>query len=160
MPYALLNSTRSVALISNTKFLEKTINTLNTYPPVEQKTCSGGGGWSNDPKVWGRHLWYYLHTCAMNYPENPTPTDKKEMEEWLKTLPVTLPCRNCSKHYRSYIEENASRLPEICSTRENLFNFLVDIHNKVNARTDKEEMSYDDARKLYGGNNTCSTCQA
>jgi hypothetical protein len=120
----------------------------------DNETCSMNGNgvcskWKNDPKLWGPHLWAYLHYSAMNYPENPSRKEIDEMINWLCSLPVTIPCDNCSKHYRGYIEKNKNNLPVICSNKDTLFNFLVDIHNKVNERNGKPIMSYEDARKLY-----------
>ncbi len=107
------------------------------------------GGWTKDPKLWGPHLWAYLHYSASNYPEKPTESEIQEMMSWLSCLPVTIPCSDCSRHYKNYIEQNRSNLPAICSTKDNLFKFLVDIHNKVNERYGKPRMSYEEAWKLY-----------
>lgn len=112
-------------------------------------TASTPKGWTKDPKLWGPHLWAYLHYSASNYPEKPTESQIQEMMNWLTCLPVTIPCSDCSRHYKKYIEQNRSNLPAICSTKDNLFKFLVDIHNKVNERYGKPRMSYEEAWKLY-----------
>lgn len=105
--------------------------------------------WSKDPLQWGPHLWMYMHFAAANYPDNPTEQDIKEMIEWLCSLPVTIPCDSCRKHFRRYIEKSKHQLPYICKDKQKLFNFLVDIHNKVNERNQKPILNYDEARKIY-----------
>lgn len=105
--------------------------------------------WSKDPLQWGPHLWMYMHFAAANYPEQPTERDVQEMINWLCSLPVTIPCDSCRTHFRRYIEKSKPRLPEICSDKERLFNFLVDIHNKVNERNQKPIMSYEEAKQIY-----------
>jgi hypothetical protein len=114
---------------------------MSTLHPSPQAT--------SDPKVWGPHLWAYLHYSAANYSDHPTPAERKEMKNWLCSLPVTIPCDNCSRHYRKYITKNKHKLDEICSDKNKLFNFLVDIHNKVNERNGKRIMSYEEALQLY-----------
>jgi hypothetical protein len=152
----------------NQKFLTSDISKLYEYPQYpplfEYPKLDKGGSdsskcslnekgvckdWKNDPSLWGPHLWAYMHYSAANYPEKPSKENIDEMVDWLCSLPVTIPCANCSTHYRKYIEQNKSNLKNICGNKTSLFNFLVDIHNKVNVRNGKSEMSYDDAWKLY-----------
>lgn len=105
--------------------------------------------YSNNPVEWGPYLWYYLHTIAANYPKNPSAKQREGMKKWLCSLKWTIPCKNCSVHYGGYINKHRPHLDYICNSRENLFEFLHDIHNKVNKRTNKPEMSLDEAKKQY-----------
>ena len=111
----------------------------------------------SNPMLWGSNLWRYMHYAAINYPKNPTNDQIQEMENWLCSLAGTIPCKNCSKHYRGYIEKSKPRLHDICSNKDSLFNFLVDLHNKVNVRTGKPEISYEEARNLYDSEG-CTSC--
>jgi hypothetical protein len=113
---------------------------------------------SKDPTNWGPHLWYYLHTSAANYPENPSPEQQHNMKQWLITLSTTIPCTNCSGHYSSYINKHRNKLDDICSDKHKLFDFLVDCHNQVNIRNKKPHVSYEEARKIFPVSNSCSTC--
>jgi len=114
---------------------------IHHQEPSEMKT--------NDPNVWGPHLWRYMHYSAANYPRNPSEQQIQDMMTWLKTLTVTLPCNSCKEHYGRYIQNNNAHLREICSSRDKLFNFFVDIHNKVNQRKNKPILSYEEARMIY-----------
>ena len=105
--------------------------------------------YSNDPSSWGSHTWRMLHTCAVNYPQSPDHDTISTMVSYLRSLFIIIPCKNCSDHYKSYIDANEYRLYSICSSRESLFNFIVDIHNWVNTRLGKSEFSYAQARSLY-----------
>ena len=135
---------QTVAITDNTKF----INIRELQNKQQNKICDTKS-LTSDPKIWGPILWSYLHYSAINYPEHPTKQQVKEMKDWLCSLPTTIPCKNCSQHYRKYIEQNREQLDKICSCRDHLFNFLVDIHNKVNKRNGKKELTYDEARKIY-----------
>lgn len=125
---------------------EMPIPTADKSSLCKDETCRE---WEKDPKIWGPHLWMYMHYAAANYPKYPTENDINEMVEWLCTLPVTIPCQNCRFHYKKYIDKEKPRLREICSRRDTLFNFLVDVHNKVNERNNKKIISYEEARELY-----------
>lgn len=129
------------------------------YNPEFAKVCGDGCMltkeeeyelWSRDPRRWGPHLWSYMHYAAANYPDKPTPKEIHAMMDWLCALPVTIPCDSCKSHYAKYIERHKPILHDICSSRDSLFKFLVDIHNKVNKRNNKPEMTYDQAVHLFG----------
>jgi hypothetical protein len=44
-----------------------------------------------DPKVWGPHYWFFLHTLAMTYPHHPNAVTKKKYYEFVQNLPLFLP---------------------------------------------------------------------
>jgi len=155
--------------LSNTKFIPPavlpSIMFANVIPEkiLEKEAASHSGGgtcssmspdgvcseWKRDPTLWGPHLWAYLHFSASNYPDKPSGEQIEEMKQWLCSLPVTIPCSSCSQHYKAYIDARRGDLDVVCGSRNTLFKFLVDIHNKVNERNGKTEMSYADAWKLY-----------
>ena len=105
--------------------------------------------YSRNPDNWGPHLWFYLHNCSANYPMNPDQETKEAMISYLLSLGYTIPCKECSIHYKRMIDSYKYKLPEICSSRERLFNFIVDLHNQVNVRTNKPIMNIENARKMY-----------
>ncbi len=105
--------------------------------------------WTNDPDQWGPHLWYYLHTSAMNYPIHPSKAQQTGMKNWLCSLKWTIPCENCSSHYGEYIDKHKHKLNQVCASREELFKFLVNIHNEVNKRNGKPTMTVEEAKKMY-----------
>ena len=39
-----------------------------------------------NPKIWGPHAWVFLHTITLNFPENPTPEQKKYYKDFLYFL--------------------------------------------------------------------------
>lgn len=102
-----------------------------------------------DPTLWGPHLWAYLHFSTANYPDKPSHEEIENMKAWLCSLYVTIPCDTCSQHYKKYIDNKKNELDDICSCREKLFRFMVDIHNKVNLRTGKPTITYEQAKQMY-----------
>lgn len=132
---------RGNANTDNTKFRKE----VSVTPIVEKPETFP----TADPTKWGPHLWSYLHYSAINYPIKPSKQQQKSMKQWLTCLSATIPCKNCSTHYNKYIQQHFKNLDVICASRDTLFNFLVDIHNKVNKRNGKREVGYDEARWLY-----------
>jgi hypothetical protein len=114
-------------------------------------SCSQGQMCSNmkDPALFGKHLWSYMHFMSSNYPNQPSKQQQQEMMTWLKCLSSTIPCPECSVHYRQYIDNEWHNLSDICSCKSKLFKFLVDLHNKVNKRLKKPEMNLNEAKKMY-----------
>ena len=135
---------RHNAVTNNAKFLPG--NPPSASPVRVPVTHERG---SADPTLWGPHLWAYLHYSAINYPIRPTQQQQQQMKNWLICLSSTIPCKNCSTHYSKYIRQHKQDLDIICSSRDTLFNFLVDIHNKVNKRNGKPEVSYKEARNIF-----------
>jgi hypothetical protein len=103
---------------------------------------------TSDPVQWGPHLWVYLHTVSANYPDQPTPEQQEGMKTWLRTLKWTIPCKKCATHYGRYMEE-CHDLDRICASKQTLFEFLVNIHNTVNRRTGKREVTVEEAKAMY-----------
>jgi len=87
-----------------------------------------------NPEIWGPHYWFFLHTAAMNYSATPTETlRKKYANEFLKlldTYPVT-----------PYLEN-----------RQSLIHWTHFIHNKVNAKLGKRELSLQESLEAYHAN--------
>ena len=44
-----------------------------------------------DPKVWGPHYWFVLHTIALTYPITPNDVCKKKYYDFIHNLPLFLP---------------------------------------------------------------------
>jgi hypothetical protein len=128
---------------NNSVPIEKETGDLNIKLEVNKYTNT------SSPKVWGPPLWFTLHNSASKYPMSPSAIVREKMKNIIIGLPVLLPCEVCKEHATAYIEKYFDQLDEICSTRDNLFKFFVDFHNKVNERHDKPLMTYETAYKLY-----------
>lgn len=103
------------------------------------------------PNVWGPSFWFTLHNGAINYPQNPSVMYKERMKSYIKGMQVMIPCEICADHATAHIEANWSKMDDIVSSRDKVFDFFVDFHNYVNKRYSKPIMSYQEARKLYSG---------
>jgi hypothetical protein len=146
---------KTVAINSNTNFFQPLHNpVVITQPDTNQRNIPKvpvaeppAQSLSANPKTWGPHLWFYLHTMANNYPQHPDSNRKNRMKNWISSLGGTIPCNNCSMHFDKYISN--ANLDKVCASRTDLQNFLVDIHNIVNSRTGKPTLSRSEASNLY-----------
>ncbi len=88
-------------------------------------------------QIWGPHLWIILHSMAERIGLKTLkrlPMEEKRL--WtilLSSLKFSLPCPLCKKHYTDYY--TSVPLPRI--TAENVREWLFNLHNSVNLRTDK-----------------------
>jgi hypothetical protein len=101
-----------------------------------------------NPIVWGESFWNVIHFITIAYPDTPTEEDKQNVKTFLKSLQHVLPCETCRNHFKS----NLITYPitdEVLSSRYNFISWAVTVHNEVNRRTGKPEMSVDEAINLY-----------
>jgi len=100
-----------------------------------------------DPNIWGPHGWQFLHSITLAYPEIPSVEDKNNHAIFFNNLKNILPCKKCKDHFAN----NLLELPieNYLDSKETLFNWLVDIHNRVNITNNKRTYSYDEVETLY-----------
>lgn len=102
-----------------------------------------------DPRIWGPCFWQYYHTMSLTYPLYPTQREQQKMKTYILSIPETLPCKICQEHARNYIHSRRCELPVIVSSGPNLFAFFVEMHNYVNQRKNKPEMTTSEALKYW-----------
>jgi hypothetical protein len=133
------------------------IQKLPPPPSVRDNQASVKMDWETvqgntaNPDIWGPAFWFTVHNGASKYPIKASPIVSERMKAFILGMPVMIPCQTCKEHATSFIEAKYADLDDICSTRQKVFGFFVDFHNKVNKRYNKPILSYDDAYKLYSG---------
>lgn len=88
---------------------------------------------------------------AAAMPNNPTPEDKKAVEDFLNSISKIYPCKICSKHFKEMLQEN----PIKYNTREELVFYLCGLHNNVNERLGKPIYECHQAFEIWGGDCGC-----
>jgi len=95
--------------------------------------------------VWGKCAWVLIHSIAVNYPEHPSSSEKKNVINFFTDLGDVLPCGYCRKHYR----ENLKILPINTDSKMDLVWWTIDLHNRVNQATGKKVLGRQEAlRKI------------
>tara|TARA_B100001123_G_C14517961_1_gene713134 strand:- start:45 stop:509 length:465 start_codon:yes stop_codon:yes gene_type:complete len=98
-----------------------------------------------NPELWGPKMWFYIHTLAINYPDNPSNEDRKHYYNFFYNIRYTLPCGSCRRNYNIHLNE----IPIKLDSKMHLFNWTVDMHNKVNELLGKPILSYSEAISIY-----------
>lgn len=91
--------------------------------------------------IWGKCAWVFIHSIAINYPKDPTPTEKENIIAFFHSLGDILPCRHCRKHYK----DNLKKVPIQAGSKMELLYWTIDIHNEVNKTTRKPVLSREEA---------------
>jgi hypothetical protein len=92
-----------------------------------------------DPKVWGPHYWFFLHTLAMTYPHHPNSVTKKKYYEFIQNLPLFLPVEEISSDFSKLIEKYP--ITPYLDNRDSFVRWMHFIHNKINERLEKPQIS-------------------
>jgi hypothetical protein len=100
-----------------------------------------------EPEVWGPSYWTTLHYMSSSYDNTPNLNIKSTMKNFIYSLPVFLPCKECQDHAFAFIK--LSNLDKAVENRKELFIFFYTFHNEVNKRLNKPLMKLSDALIKY-----------
>ena len=95
-----------------------------------------------DPKIWGPHYWFFIHTVAMTYPIRPNAVTKKKYYEFIQNLPLFIPIESISGEFSKLIDKYPV-MPYL-DNRESLIRWTHFIHNKINQKLEKPQISLSD----------------
>ncbi|XP_025190978.1 FAD-linked sulfhydryl oxidase ALR-like [Melanaphis sacchari] len=81
----------------------------------------------------GYHTWSLLHTIVAYYPDEPSPQQRKDIDNFFTLIGRLYPCETCARDFTKLL---ISRPPEIDS-QQSLSDWLCQIHNHVNQKLGK-----------------------
>lgn len=110
--------------------------------------------WVYVSNFWGPRLWYYMHRTAAEYKKTGVYTGNQiqSLVQWLTDVPLVLPCQKCKYWYRKYIiREDQNRFYTICSDPSLFFDYVLDMHNRINFKLNKPILPYtsEEAYEFY-----------
>ena len=100
-----------------------------------------------DPKVWGPHYWFFIHTVAMTYPVRPNAVTKKKYYELIQNLPLFIPVENMSGEFSKLLDKYP--VTPYLDNRESLIRWTHFIHNKINQKLEKPQISLNEFYVKY-----------
>tara|TARA_B100001093_G_scaffold514835_1_gene589798 strand:+ start:107 stop:538 length:432 start_codon:yes stop_codon:yes gene_type:complete len=100
-----------------------------------------------DPKIWGPHYWFVLHTIALNYPLYPNETIKKKYYDFIENLPLFIPQKDIGNMFSKMLDDYP--VTPYLDSRESLIKWLHYIHNKVNLSIGIPEKSLEESLNNY-----------
>ncbi len=92
-----------------------------------------------DPKVWGPHYWFFLHTVAMTYPHHPNAVTKKKYYEFVQNIPIFIPVEEISKEFEKLID--VYPVTPYLDNRDSFVRWMHFIHNKINEKLEKNPIT-------------------
>lgn len=95
-----------------------------------------------DPKIWGPHYWFFLHTVAMTYPHHPNAVTKKKYYEFIQNLPLFIPVEQISKEFEKLID--VYPITPYLDNRDSFTRWMHFIHNKINEKLEKPPITLND----------------
>lgn len=95
-----------------------------------------------DPKIWGPHYWFFLHTVAMTYPHHPNAVTKKKYYEFVQNLPLFIPVEEISKELEKMID--LYPITPYLDNRDSFVRWMHFIHNKINEKLEKPQITLND----------------
>lgn len=99
------------------------------------------------PHHWGSHAWSTLHYWTFGYPEVATAEEQENYKAFFEAFGRTIPCQSCRNHFKMLLKEYP---PENhMKSRTDLIRWGHFMHNQVNRRLRKPEMSEEDFVRLY-----------
>jgi hypothetical protein len=100
-----------------------------------------------DPKTWGPHYWFVLHTIAMTYPMNPTDVTKRKYYDFIQNLPLFLPIEEVGNKFSGYLDQYP--VTPYLYSRPSFVRWVHFIHNRVNKDLGKDETTLEESMTAY-----------
>lgn len=93
------------------------------------------------PEKFGPYFWATLHMACL------FATDREALETFIQAFADVLPCHHCQWHFKRLLQETP---PPAGGTDLQYFAWSVTVHNKVNERLKKRQVSLEEALELWG----------
>jgi hypothetical protein len=100
-----------------------------------------------DPKVWGPHMWFFLHTISMTYPVRPNAVTKKIYYEFIQNLPLFIPIEHMSTNFTKLLDQYP--VQPYLDNRETFIKWVWFIHNKINKKLEKPQITLNEFYVKY-----------
>jgi len=100
-----------------------------------------------DPKVWGPHYWFFLHTVAMCYPHRPNTITKKKYYEFIHNIPMFIPVETMATYFSQLLDQYP--VSPYLDSRDAFIRWMHFMHNKINQRLEKPNVSLSKFYELY-----------
>lgn len=100
-----------------------------------------------DSTIWGPHFWFFLHTIAMTYPNHPNEVNKKKYYDLIQNFYLFIPVEKISSDFKRLIDDYP--ITPYLDNRESFVRWIWFIHNKINQKLEKPEITLKQFYKQY-----------
>lgn len=105
---------------------------------------------SIDPSKWGPAFWTTLHTMSLQADANSDSVPA--FHAFMASLPQFLPCAKCKSHLQELLQS-------VPPPQANLFEWSVELHNRVSASIGKAKMSSAAAKEQLLSQSCTTSCE-
>jgi hypothetical protein len=95
-----------------------------------------------DPKIWGPHYWFFLHTISMSYPVHPNAVTKKKYYDFVQNIPLFIPVESMAGEFSKLLDQYP--VQPYLDNKESFIRWMWFIHNKINKKLEKPQISLND----------------
>jgi len=100
-----------------------------------------------DPKIWGPHYWFFLHTVAMSYPRTPNEVTRKKYYDFIQNFPLFIPIEDIGNTFSKLVDKYP--VTPYLDSRDSFTRWVHFIHNKINVALKLPELTMDQAMASY-----------
>ena len=100
-----------------------------------------------DPKIWGPHYWFFLHTIAMSYPVHPNAVTKKKYYDFVQNIPLFIPVEIMAGEFSKLLDKYP--VQPYLDNKESFIRWMWFIHNKINKKLEKPQISLNEFYVKY-----------
>ena len=100
-----------------------------------------------DPKIWGPHFWFVLHTIAITYPYTPNEVTKKKYYDFIQNLPLMIPVDEIGNTFSQFLDRYP--VTPYLDSRQSFTKWMHFIHNKINSAIGVPEMTMEESMTAY-----------
>ena len=106
----------------------------------------------------GPPLWRSLHAITFAYPETATTEQSQSAVAFFDALVPLFPCDKCRPHLAAELQRHPVK--DVAGGRDAFARWLVDLHNRVNARLGKPQWTFEAAAAEYSALGCGGDCSA
>ena len=100
-----------------------------------------------EPEIWGPHYWFFLHTVSESYPLHPTSVTKKKYYDLILNFPLFIPNQEIGNKFSQMLDKYP--VSPYLDSRDSFVRWVHFIHNRMNTKLGKEQMSMELALEKY-----------
>lgn len=100
-----------------------------------------------EPEIWGPHYWFFLHTVSESYPIHPTSVTKKKYYDLILNFPLFIPNQEIGNKFSQMLDKYP--VSPYLDSRDSFVRWVHFIHNRMNIKLGKEQMSMELALEKY-----------
>jgi len=98
-------------------------------------------------EIWGPHYWFFLHTVAESYPMYPNEVTKRKYYDLITNMPLFIPDSEMGDKFGRMLDKYP--VQPYLDNRDSFVRWVHFIHNKVNVKLGKQEISLPYALEKY-----------